>query len=327
MAKDIKMEIKKYKEFHVDYLRIFKETINRKNEIISNQPFNLSSRFEKISAIPVKNRTINYNNEVIRLQYINKVSNTFDNLKNCKDLWELHFVRIKTNSISGIATAEGDYDEGLLNQKLDPNQYLADGTACLYDGEKNLIIIARNRDAVLPSAILEFFKKVLNEQHLVFAVIPNESNIKNKESSIYRRLVVGIKNVKDLDKKDAIFLKKNIPSVYNAINSFEGFGYCNIKIELTMGDEPKNVSMNNEMVKNTGFKLMESGIKNLNKVEIATKEDINTKVETIDLINNKVKDNFKIGFTRKNPILYKNIISSLFESYNKKKELIDKLIK
>ncbi|WP_346879293.1 DUF6731 family protein [Clostridium sp. UBA7791] len=327
MKKGAKRVVKKQREFQVDYLRIFEEKINSKDEIITNSPFNLSLYFNDISEIEVKKRVKNYNNEVIRLQSIEKIQEPTDNLKKCKDLWELHFIRIKTNSISGIATPDGEYDEKLLTEKLDDNQYLAESTACLYDGEKNLFVIARNRDAVLPSAILEFFKKILNNQHLNYAILPNNTNLKSKKSCIYRKLVIGMKDMSTLNDKDKSYLKVNIPAVYNAINGFDGYGYCNIKIELTMGDEPKNISMNNQLVKKTGYKLMESGIENLNKVEISSKENADTKVETIDLINNKIKDKFTVGYSRSEPILYADVIIKLLTSYNIKKKKTDGIIK
>lgn len=326
MEKNDKKIKKRPKEFQVDYLRIFDEKIDSRGKIKSNNIFKLSEWFETISRIPVKSRKIKYNNEVIRLQNIEKVKRTFDNLKECDNIWRIHFIRIKTNSMSGVATEDGEFDEKLLNEKLADNQFLAESTGCIYDGDKELLIVARNRDAVLPSAILEFFKKTLNNNDLTYAIIPNKLSTKANNEYIYRRLIIGITDVDNISKKDNSFLKEKVNPVYNAIKGFEGCGYCNIKIELSMGDRPKNQGMN-QKVKDIGFGLAESEIKNLKKLEMKTKEDIDTKVETVDLINNKVKDNFTIRYSRIEPILYSDIIDELLESYNNKKKHIDNLIK
>jgi len=320
------VEKKKYKEFQVDYLRVFEETLNSKGDVIANKPFPMESLLIKYNITPVKERRIEYKDEVIRLQDVIKLNSLSGNLTSCKNLWDLNFVRIKTKSLSAIATEDGGYDETLLNKTLGKNQYLAESTACLYDSDKQLFVIARNRDAVLPSGILEFLKRTSQHKNLTFAIIQNEENVKSQSSYIYRSLIIGIKDAKNIKKKDSIFLQNKIPSVFNAIKSFEGYGYYNIKIELSMGAAPKKVSMNNTLVKDTSLQLMESAIPNISKLEISSKADEGTSVETIDLLNNKVKDNFKIGFTRTDPLLKKDVTKSLLDSYNSKKVLIDSKI-
>ena len=315
-------DIKKYKEFQIDYLRIFEEILSNE-DIITNLPFDMTSLLINYTNTPIKERKINYKGEIIRLQEVIKINSLSSNLTQCENLWKLNFVRIKTKSLSAITTEDGGFDETLLSKKLDETQYLAESTACLYDTDKNLFVIARNRDAVLPSGILEFIKKTSEQKNLTFAIIPNIVNIKSQSSCIYRSLIIGINDAKTMSKKDSGFLKNNIPSVYNAIKSFEGYGYCNIKIELKMGSAPRKKGMSNSLVKGTSMQLMESDIPNINKLEISSKDDEGTAVETIDLLNNKVKDCFKIGFSRSNPILYKDVTDSLLDSYNNKKVIID----
>lgn len=319
-------EIKKYKEFQVDYLRLFEEVLNNDGKVISNNPVDISEVLEKCNKDSVEKRIRQHKGDIIRLQNIEKVTMLPDKLEECKNIWSLHFIRIKVNVLSGVATNSGDFSETLLNEKLEENQHLAESTACLYDADNQLLIISRNRDGVMPSVIIEYFRSVAKNKMITFGVIPSDIKVSSKKSSIYRKLIIGINDVDTMESKHMKALK-NIPSVFSAINGFKGYGYCNIKIELSMGSAPKNESMNNEKLKDTSLKLIESDIPNLNKLEISSKEESGSSIEVIDLLNNKVKDSFKIGFTRKDPILFSKLQQNLIVSYNKKKEIIDKNIK
>lgn len=321
-----KKEIKKYKEFQVDYLRLFEEKVNQDGEIISNNPIDISKVLEKCKKDNVEKRIRQHKGDIIRLQNIEKLTMLSDNLDGCKNIWSLHFIRIKVNVLSGVATNSGEFSETLLNEKLAENQHLAESTACLYDADNQLLIISRNRDGVMPSAIIEYFRSVSKNKMITYGVIPNDVKISSKKSNIYRKLIIGINDVDTMESKHMKMLK-NIPSVFSAINGFKGYGYCNIKIELSMGSAPKNESMNNKKLKDTSLKLIESDIPNVNKLEISSKEDSESSIEVIDLLNNKVKDSFKVGFTRKDPILFSKLQQNLITSYNKKKEVIDKNIK
>ncbi|MDU2491146.1 MAG: DUF6731 family protein [Clostridium celatum] len=319
--KSIVKERKRYKEFHVDYLQTYEEKYNKDGEIISNDLKDISSILELCAAEKVEKRIKEYKGDVIRLQHIEKLTGLTNKLIGCKNIWVLQFIRIKLANLSGIATNSGVYSETLLKDKLDSDQYLADSTVCLYDADKQLFIIARNRDGVMPSTILEYFRGVAKNKMITYGVIPNEVKVKSKESSIYRRLIIGINDVDKMTEKDNKILKK-IKSVYGAINSFKGYGYCNIKIELSMGTAPKNESMNNQKIKDTSVLLMESDLESLNKLEISTKDEADTSVEVIDLLNNKVKDKFSIGYSREEPIVFDTLKQNLLNSYNKKIDVI-----
>lgn len=235
------------------------------------------------------------------------------------------FIKIKVNQTSLIAMNDGGVSETLLNEKLEASQHLAESTACLYDADKNMLIIARNRDGVMPSVIIDFLRYVTRNRKLTYGIIPSSENIKSNEAKIYRRVLIGIK---DLDKLQKNEKKKlfDIKSVGAALKGFEGYGYCNIKIELSMGKAAKNQSMSNNEVNEVTMELMESGVENITKLELSTKEDTESNIETIDLLNNKIKDNFSLGYTRREPITFEKSKNKLLESYNRKKETIYRLI-
>lgn len=319
-------EIKKYKEFQVDYLRLFEEKLDKEGKIISNNPVDITEVLEKCKKDKVEKRIRQHKGDIIRLQNVEKLTMLSDNLEKCKNIWSLHFIRIKVNVLSGVATNTGEFSETLLNEKLEENQHLAESTVCLYDADNQLLIISRNRDGVMPSAIIEYFRTVSKNKMITFGIIPNDVKISSKKSSIYRKLIIGVKDVDTMESKHMKTLK-NIPSVFSAINAFQGYGYCNIKIELSMGTAPKNESMNNKKLKDTSLKLIEADIPNLNKLEVSSKEESESSIEVIDLLNNKVKDSFKVGFTRKDPILFSKLQQNLLIAYNRKKGIIDKNIK
>jgi len=319
-------EQKKYKEYQIDYLQIFNEELDTNGNVISNYPVDISGCLEKCLTIDPAQRIKKHKGEIIRLQYLEKIDNLEDNLEKSNNIWLLHFIRIKVNMLSAIATNDGKFSETLLDEKLEKNQHLAETTGCLYDADNNLLIVARNRDGVMPSVILEFVRSMSNNKHLNFGVIPNEVNVKSKNVNIYRRLIIGMKDINNMGVREMNILK-NIPSVFGAIKSFQGYGYYNIKIELSMGSAPKYSGMNSEKLKDTSLKLMESDLPNISKLEIASKEDTDSNIETIDLLNNKIKDNINIGYTRSNPVSINKIKNGLLNSYDKKKSLIESIIR
>lgn len=305
----------RYKVVQVDYLKIYE--IENTNDTLCNIPFSLTPYLEKCSKKPVSLRAVPYKGEIARLQNIEKITSGLSSeLKLCKNLWKMHFIRMR-NQRSGVANETGEYSDTLLDEKLEDDQYLAESTACIYDGDKNLFIIARNRDSVLPSGILEFFIKMTGNNNLNLAIIANKAKFNSKKSKVYRRFCIGITEANTISNKNKSYLQRYVPSVYNALTSFKGFGFSNMYIELSMGDMPQKIGMSNTEINSTVLGLMQSDIENVKKLELKMKESEDSKVETIDLFTNKVKDEFTIPFSKSNKITYDRLVKELLDSYGK----------
>lgn len=314
---------RKYKEFNVDYLPILKTNNNGENE-----PYDLVPFIKKCQQKPVAKRTVNYNGEVARLQKITELTSEnivlMDNLKEEKNLWRLDFIRIKTFSMTGVADENGEYDEYYLAKKLNDNQYLADPTSCIYDGNLKMFIIARNKDGVLPSGILEFFKRVTGDKTLQYGILPTKTTFSKANSNIYRSIAIGIDNIDKLEDESKIFFKKRCKSVFGALTSLAPFGNTNLRLTLSMGQRPKKDGMKNQKIDDELQALIESGIENISKLSISSRADEDTKIEDIDLLQDKIHDKFKLGYSKTDVITHNKLYGALLESYNKLYGLVHK---
>ncbi|MBD5572414.1 DUF6731 family protein [Clostridium botulinum] len=317
----------KQRFFNVDFLRLY----IKKNNHDESEPYNLSKHLGEIEKVNTKERVIFYNGDTVRLQSIEKLTETFDNLENCKDLWKLTFIRLKDSELLGVADEEGNYDEEKLKDALEDKQHLASPTPCIYDGEKNIFIIARNREGVFPTAILRFLSKmlkdILGDNGLHFAIIPNEKGLKVDDTIIYKNVEITIDNIKKYTVEQNKLLKKHAGTIYSMINSAKSFGINKVKVKLSASLK-KEDSMDKLLVSNelTGLNELRDtpdlGFENIKNLEVDVKESAGTKIETIDLINNKIRDNFSIKFEKGDTIKVREVYTRLLGSYSNKFKII-----
>ncbi|BDR66751.1 hypothetical protein DP145_11125 [Clostridium tetani] len=312
-------EARKYKEFNVDYLAILKSDTDGKR-----CPFDLEPYIKICQQKEVSKRVVKYNGEIARLQQIVKIDNKLlmDNLEKEKDLWRLDFIRIKTFSMSGVADEDGKYDEYYLAERLNDKQYLADPTTCIYDNNLKILIVARNRDGVLPSGILEFFKKITKENSLLYGILPTKTTFSKANSNIYRTLAIGINDIDKLDSRAENFLKKRCKSVFGAIKSLAPFGNANLRLSLSMGDRPRKYGMKSQKINEELQALIESDINNISKLNVSSRANEDTNIEEIDLLQDKIHDKFKLGYSRKDLITHDKLYNGLLNSFNKMYKLV-----
>ncbi|NFO14847.1 hypothetical protein FDB34_11705 [Clostridium botulinum] len=231
-----------YKNFHIDYLPLLNE-----DKLGNTEPFNLLPYIEMCCKKDVSKRVSNYNGEVCRLQDIENIKILPEKLHE-RDLWKLNFVRIKTNSMTGVANEDGSYDPEYIAKKLSDKDYLAEPTTCIYDSAYNTIIISRNRDGILPSGILEFFKKITGIRSLKFGIIPTKTTFSKANTNIYRNISIGIDDLDKLDERSKTFLEKRCNSVFGAITALKPYQNINLRLNLSMGKANKKQGMNVQKV-------------------------------------------------------------------------------
>lgn len=97
-------------------------------------------------------------------------------------------------------------------------------------------------------------------------------------------------------------------------------------LELTMGQMRKQ-GMNVDNVAKEVLGLMETGISNITTLNVGIKAIKDTAIENIDLLTNKIVDEFSITYNKNNPLKSEKIFHSLFNSYNKKFDFINNKFK
>lgn len=297
------------KDINIDFYAVYYQEYDKNKNIVHEYLYDIKPILDKALETKVKDRCFNYNNETARLQQIELVDN----------LWQLQFVRIRKDYTTGLATDDGEFK----NLGLKDNQGLGESVSAIYDSEVCVLTVQRNRDGMLPSGILEFLQKAIKDDGIIFKPIIKDKDLsKFKKDSIYRRIEIGFVNLKP-DTKINTKLKV-LSSLFKSIKEYEP---VNFEINLGVGRSLKSMTLKPEEIRQTILDLNEHV--NVNKLMIHYNENSDTNIEKVDLIKNRLRDNFSISYKKDETPenLHKIIIEKMIGVYFKHKPLIEKKFK
>lgn len=315
--KELKVK-EKPKKIYVDFFQV-KERVYEDGKLVKNNIYSLRPILENAYNIGIKERTWKYNGDTARLQIVKKVSKDkkFDNLKDCDNLWEVQFVRISKDLLPGIATDEGEYDPKLLSELLKDNQGIAESVSIIYDDKLCVLAVQRNNKGILPSGILDFFQEITKDKNIAFDAINLDIDLtKLKKDNIYRNIEIGF-----ADLKRNTVINTKVKQLNNIINSLKQYESASAKIVLSMGHSSRKNSLEPELSVDTIMNLNKSPY--INTLRIKTSENGDKDIETIDLVEERLKDDFTIKFSKVNPITHENVILGLLGSYSKNKDKLE----
>lgn len=315
---------KRQRTFNVEFLPIIE--MKNQNEQLVSIPINIVDKLETLMKIPAKTRFKNINGENIRLQDIRKIDSKnelflYDNISCCNNLWFLKFIKFKDNEVYGIADEEGNYDEEAFENLINntPNKgHLASPTVCLYDGDKNIIIIARNREGVTVGEILEFTVKTFKNKNLDFGYISNKTNFNMSSVTTYKNIDFSFSELNSMPLKDRNKLSESAPSVYSAIKGATSLGLNTFAIKGSMGNERRR-GLSSNVGKEALF-LSRSGIESISRVKIGVVLEGQKTIETIDFLQDRLTDYFNVyiesGSRLKSNLIEGGILKSYDNNYN-----------
>ncbi len=325
----------KQRKFNVDFFTTI-EIIEQENNSVVYNPISIKSLLEDLCKEPKKNRFKQINGEKILLQDIKKLSRddleSYENLNECEGLWEIVFIKYKDSEVFGIANTDGEYDEEKLEKILkseNERNYIASPTICVYDENKDIFIIVRNKEAASSSNILEFLKVFSKNRNMDFHYIPTENDLLLNKNTIIKNIEISIGNLMSMSKTFEKHMENNTPGIFNIISEFKNIGCNNARFSATMGKSKGK--KNNEIIKEQGIKidtakemlfLSRENYEYITNLKIGVKFTNKNKIEKIDLINDRLTDQFKISYNTDDRIKSNNILKKLLSSYNDKYENI-----
>lgn len=243
-----------------------------------------------------------YVGDNIRLDYINY--NEFNKL------WELSFIRLRSNNLPRWAYNNQESKDIELND----DEYIGEDVCMLYDSENSVICLQRNRNSVSKNGIVAYINQIWDHRDgyvIDFVPIIKAFDITKGRKGISRKLHIKC----SVAKEDL----SSCRSLQQMIDTCNDIGGQTIDITISAGRSPKN-RLNNSVVFDTIMAL--TGNSNCKSLQLSYKKDEESPVEYVDLLNCSVVDQIDVEIIPKKTISYHMILKRMEEQYILKKGLI-----
>ncbi len=299
----------KDRRVNIDYYHIVYHYYDQNGNLAEEGLYSIKPLLEIAKDTPVSQRIVNCRGEQARLQTIDKIN----------DIWIMQFLRIRKDYTTGIARDDGSFTK----MSLKADEGLGDSASALYDDKTCTLIFQRNRDSVAPSDVLEYLQKVAKDTGILLQPIILRKDLeKYDDDCVYRTLEIGF-----ADLKNDVEIKTKIPGLLNIFNGLKDFEAVNAKVVITVGKAKKNKSLEKYFTKQAALDLERSS--NVNMLRLHAKASVNDNVETIDLIQARLRDEFEIKYSREEEPseIHKKVVEKIWASYNQMRPLIEKDIR
>ena len=306
------------KQYNVEFLTV--KSNKGKAGVIS-----FINSLKKMIAMPIEKRVLKVHGEKIRLQDLKEIE--FDSTHYFlatsqiikKKIFSFQFIKAIDSTSIGIADSKGLYNEDELDKVLqtndaESNKFLATPTICLYDSEKNCLIVSRNKIGTSISEILEFFRETTSSPGLEFTPKISGKNISPSNILKYQNVELSLRNLHEIEPHVQRELSIAAPILYDIITSTsklsEGINLNGTKgIEREIGEEV--------------FKASSFGISVFNKFKLGVKVEGLSNLETIDFLTDRLMGKFMIKTERGKILKSIDISNCTIRTYLEKYDSIE----
>lgn len=245
----------------------------------------LDKILESISSLDVMDRRLpaHSGSDEVRLQVAEKR----------KSYWKLQFVKVRISVIPNKVNAAGEFQQILLND----DEFVGEDVTCIYSPGEQVMAIQRNHYSVTSNKICEFFnymRKMLGagseDREYIFEPLI-DSNQKEVKYKTIRSLEFSCVDLNNQNIDDVI---KNTGNYFGAKNML-----CRVSID---SHEKGNVSLN--LKKAWEFILQAVNNKSMRVLKAKVKMDMDSHVETIDFLEQRIETSFKIDYSKNQPITH-----------------------
>ncbi|MCM3454418.1 hypothetical protein M3685_10725 [Heyndrickxia oleronia] len=288
------------KRVRFDYFKVYARSFNEEDNVMEEGLCNISEIISQSREIEVTRRVFSVGDDQARLQNI-----TYNNNK-----WEMHFLRIRKDNFPLRTHDNGDF--GFFDDLTDEEGF-GEEVSALYDPENMTIMIRRNSHSLSPSSISDFFTTLINRPGFtVFfkpLVHPRAIELLRREHLI-RGAEVAIADVKNASQRT----KRSLGNVIRSTEEMDE----SVNIIFKIGLEPKGSKKSSRIPIYEELEAFANDEK-VKKVEVRMKPDEDSKVETVDLIKNRLFDyhlfsDEDINIESRN-ILHETVISRMHQLY------------
>ena len=212
--------------------------------------------------------------------------------------WEIQFLRIRDGVLPGIAKIDGTFE----SMDLEPDEFIGEEIAALYDVDTSVLVVQRNRNSLSPSGIEVYFNHCLTGQGFRLHSIKRESAPEFKKQDIFRGITISIDGTtKDWEDE------KTSSSLLQALKRTSPLSGGHVSVSVTVGPHAKKQQTldSHELLQTLEEAQNLTGIKTF---RVGKKDDEDTRVEWYDLLDFSIFDYAKMDFDRQNKINYDRVM-------------------
>lgn len=297
------------------------ETIKEKGEkgrtrkvqkIKSEKPFDVTLWMEEMQNKPLVESEIFYQQDKIRVDDVY--------VEPRHQFGIIHFTRLRDSNVPAITSS-------LLRQLKDiglgEDEYIAEDISCLYDSEINVLMVQRNFYGLSPSGISYYMNQFVEDENSIIELRPicykNAFN-RGKGKSRYRKFTLKTADIS----KDPTLLSLDNP-ISKAYKELQGLNGYDIEITVKTTRD-KSQKLHRQSIEKT-LKDFESHKKSFKKVEVGFKETIDSRVETVDLLQGKIFSVLSFQLVPKTFLNPEVVQKDMINEYKKKNGAKNKILK
>jgi hypothetical protein len=278
-------------------------------ENIPDRLFDLRRWFDKAGNLSLLARTYDYYQEQARIDRFYFHSEL--------GYWFLHFIRLRDTNLPSFATTETEAEP----IELDEDEYIGEDVSALYDDSLHVLMLQRNRYSLSPTGIEKYLNLLWNSEtetiHLR-AIIDNNSIKRAMSAKYYRRFTVRFADLRKATFEGSSPISKIIEN-FGEYNAVQG------EISINLGHATRSDTLSPKAVRES----IDEIVRNkdiITKAELGKKDDDDTKVELIDLFDEKIHDISYVTLEKRRSLTHNDLVFKMFQLYKDRRQEIASLI-
>lgn len=292
-----------YRKVKFEYFQIMKRNKNEKREKL----FDLTKWMEVANNISLEKRSKEYRGERARLEEAY--------LDQDLDYFFLHFVRLRATNVPSKAKL----DTNVEPFELEDDEYLGEEVSALYDSNKNILMLQRNKFSLGPSGIEEYLNLIWpneDEDILVTPIpVPNAFELA-KKPKVYRKINIRMANI---DKKVSENLLDKFKSpLGKVIKTYGEYDGVNAQVTITVGNGKEN-QLDEDIVRTT-INDIEDNKDLFTKAEISARDNDESPVEVIDLFDGLAHDFATFRLETRGSLNHYSVADAMHTIYHPEKQ-------
>ncbi len=283
----------KKKDVEFDYFEAWCYEDDENGEKKISNKFQLETIFQAAQKRSAQEITYPYRGEKARIQKV-----VYDTTNK---VWEIQLLRLREIAPPGLAKDDGTYEIFLLED----GEYIGESVSMLYDPEFMVLCIQRNYNAIPPSGVEEYLNKTIDFNPIICLrpkLLSSKNITKLSNSKIFRKISLAIAT-DDFIIDDR---KQGLNKLLGNILKYDG---SIVHIDISVGNSKKDKSLSPGLAYDTIQNLYNDSATTKLKANI---RDINdTKVEKVDLFDDRMKDIDGFEVNRENPLTHERVYPNL----------------
>lgn len=259
------------KNVRFDYFKVYALQFNEETDRMEEGLCNLSNALSKAQEMKTSQRVFGIGNDLARLQEIN-----FNNNK-----WEMHFLRIRKDNFPIRAHDNGSID---FFTDLSEEEGFGEEVSAIFDPSNFVIMIRRNVHSLSPQVISSYFTKLINTIGLTILFKPmiHPGSLALLQSDhLIRSAEIAVADVKSASPRT----KRALGTIVGSTEDMNET--VNIVFKIGLEQKGSRKSSKLPIYEEIAAFAQDDNIK---KAIVKVKADEDAKVETFDLLKNRLVD-------------------------------------